>query len=199
MGIIRKSVNSLVALSLAATAIGTITASGAAAQTGEGNWGAEGRIGSGQSAYLLRWLSPSWSLVIGGGLTATSSESPAVNSKNDMRSVNVSAVVRKEWGAGRVHPMVGFGPFVNASHSKNTSPGSGGITETTSDNNGFGGRFEFGAIAAVNQSVGLGIIAAATGQHVAQKSGVSGGSALSKSTSNGFGVGNPQFVVRVRF
>ncbi|GEM_PF-5452085 len=116
MGLFRWHVYRGSRIALVATFAGALTTSHVSAQDTQGNWGAEGRIGSGQSASLIRWVNPSWRVVLCGGLTPQSSENATTNATNTVRSLNVTTLVRKEWGTGRVHPFVGLGPVVNLSH-----------------------------------------------------------------------------------
>lgn len=199
MGIFRWKLNRGSRSVLCASLVAALAVTTGSAQSAEGKWGAEGRIGAGQSAYLLRWFNADWSLLLGGGVTSTSTENTAVNATNNVRTANLQALFRKEWGTGRVRPFFGIGPQFNISHSVNKSPSGGIISESTSDNLGLGGRGEFGAMASVGQSVGLGIVLGATGQRGEQKSKSSGSSIETKSTNNSFSIGNPQFVMRVRF
>lgn len=199
MGVFRRNFNRCTYFTLAAGFASALTASTVSAQAAEGNWGAEGRIGSGQAAYVSRWFNANWSLLMGGGFSTSSSENPANNSTNDIRTANVQAIVRREWGGGRVHPFFGFGPILNVSHSVNKSPTGGANSEITSDNLGFGGRFEFGALGHITQSVDLGLVLSASGTHNELKSKSTGSTVESKASSKTFSLGNPQFVIRVRF
>lgn len=193
--------NCITRLAVAATLAAGLAAAPANAQNsdGHGNWGAEGRIGSGQSAYLLRWFDQNWSLVLGGGVTGSSSENTSNTATNTVHSGNLQALVRREWGAGRVRPFVSAGPQLSFSRSVNESSTGAGASKITGTNIGLGGRGEFGAFATVNESVGLGIILGATAGRNEAKTKASGSATETKSTSSSFSIGSPQFAVRVRF
>jgi hypothetical protein len=176
-------------------------ATSAGAQSGGGNWGAEGRIGSNQSASLIRWFNPSWSLVLNGSAGVATSKNEGLSNiaaEGTSSNLNASVLLRKEFGTGRVRPHMAFGPTFFASRTENkTTSGSGGVSRTNQDITNVGGRFELGGIASVTEHVGLGIIGGASVTRNYQENRTQN----SESTVKGFGFSltSPQFVVRVRF
>lgn len=198
MGNFRVNFNRVSRVLSAATLASALSVSVASAQASQGTWGVEGRIGSGQAAYVTAWFNENWSLLLGGGFTSTSSENQN-NATNDVQTASLQAIFRREWGGSRVHPFFGFGPVLNLSHAVNKSPGGGAITETTSDNVGLGGRFEFGALGHVTQNVDLGLVLGVAGTHNEVTNKTSGSTIETKSSNNSVSLGNPQFIIRVRF
>ncbi|MGV3707689.1 MAG: hypothetical protein ACO1Q7_02530 [Gemmatimonas sp.] len=178
------------------------SASAASAQSSNGNWGAEARIGSAQSASLLRYFSPSWSLVLNGsaGFSNSENENTGVANEGNMQTFTANVLLRKEFGTGRVRPHVAFGPtaFVSRSETKVTS-GSGSVSTSNQDVTNLGGRFELGGIVTVSAHVGLGIIGSASATRIRQESRSSTSTTKTTSKGTNLSLNSPQFVIRVRF
>lgn len=194
-----KNVVGVRARFVSAVVLSTLAAFGSRASAQDSKWGAEGRL-SGNQAFLIRWLSPEWSLVMGGGFTLTSSG----NSNNETRFTNGSAqfMLRKESNRGAFHPFFGIGPSYTLTRNENESI-SGTPGKTTNTTHGIAARLEIGGLYDVHSHIALGIVGGATaGVNISKVSStVPPPTGLNSSSTNGpqGSIGNLQFVMRVRF
>lgn len=175
-------------------------ASQAGAQTASkgAGWGAEGRIGGPTSVYLGRWFSDDWSLLVGGSVSASSSKRDASADKNENKSADLSALLRRSWGAGSVRPFLAVGPTLNFSTSKNTNSFNSTSLADKNTSHGMGARGDFGATVPISSSAYLGLSSGVFFGHNTSESTPAAGP-KSKYTSNGFSAGNLQFMIGFRF
>lgn len=182
-----------------AVALSALAALSSSAAAQDSKWGAEGRI-SGNQAFLIRWVSPEWSLVMGGGFTLTSSG----NTNNETRFTNGSAqfMLRKESNRGAFHPFFGFGPSYTLSRNQNETT-TGAVGKSANTTHGIAARLEIGGLYDVHSHIALGIVGGAqAGVNITKLSNTfSPPSGPVSSSTNGpqGSIGNLQFVMRVRF
>lgn len=177
-----------------------VEAQGASSGSADAGWGAEGRIGSGTSVYLTRWFNNDWSFLAGGSFSFANqtNNGSATLIKSENRQVQMSALIRRNWGAGSVRPFLAFGPTVLFGSDKVSGTSGGAVVSDGSKQRGYGGRGEFGALVPVASRVFLGL-----------SSGVSVGRTTSKNstfdeyhgktTRTSVDFGNLQFIVAFKF
>lgn len=184
---------------VSAVVLSTLAAFGTGASAQDSKWGAEGRL-SGNQAFLIRWISPEWSLVMGGGFTLSSSGN--TNSENRFTSGSAQFMLRKESNRGAFHPFFGIGPSYTLSRNENEST-TGTLGKTTNTTHGIAARLEIGGLYDVHSHIALGIVGGATAGVNISKASNTLSPPLGPNSSSTDGpqgsIGNLQFVMRVRF
>lgn len=166
----------------------------------KGAWGAEGRIGSGTTAYLTRWFNNDWSVLAGGSFAISNQKNDATSTsiKSNFHQGEISALVRKSWGAGTIRPFLAFGPRMFSGSSKTSGGTSGTLVSNISTQRGYGGRGEFGALIPVTSSVLLGLNSGVTvGRSTTKNSAFD--QTPQKFTNTTADFGNLQFIVAFKF
>ena len=184
---------------VSAIALSALAALGSGASAQESKWSAEGRISANQ-AFLIRWMSPEWSIVTGGGLTHTTSGN--VGGEQRFTTANAIFMLRKERSAGPFHPFFGFGPNYSLTRNE-TEQTSGSIGKSIVTTHGIAGRLEIGGLYDVHSHIALGVVGGATAGITKVKTTstfqLSGIPASSNTDGLQASLGNIQFVMRVRF
>jgi hypothetical protein len=141
------AVGAVLSMSLAATVSAQKVARSGAPE--KGTWGGEVSLGDGQSASLLKFLSPQWAVIAGASISSFKSSTTGgatSDSRFTLASLRVGA--RRYGGSGLgVRPVVGAGLIVSGNSGNPTTYGAYG---------------ELGAVYFFNPHVSLGAIGSAS-------------------------------------